>query len=312
MARLIGSQCAMPGEHGKMMMEGEFSAMTELYKFAPTFIPEPYTWGKFESAPPSTYFFLLEFKDMTSKLPSPEPFCSELAKLHQTSVSPTGKFGFHIATTHGKLPQHMVWTSSWEAMFRKILSDLLLLDLDTNGPWKEFQHVYERILTLVLPKLIGPLESEGRTVKPCLLHGDLWHGNIGVDNKTGRTYIFDASSFYGHNELELGMWRDSHLNRMSWDVYGKEYLRTVGVSEPAQQFDDRNRIYHVKFLMWHSAHHPNDAARERYGDPERVHTESNRIIALTSSFSSAYENMQYLVDKYAPWPIDMMPGNRSR
>ena len=96
------------------------------------------------------------------------------------------------------------------------------------------------------------------------------------------------------------MWRDSHLNRMSWDVYGKEYLRAVGVSEPAHQFDDRNRIYHVKFLMWHSAHHPNDAARERYEDPERVHTESNRIIALTSSCSSAYENMQYLVDKYAP------------
>ena len=232
-----------------MMMEGEFSAMTELYKFAPTFIPKPYTWGKFESAPPSTYFFLLEFKDMTSKLPYPKPFCSELAKLHQTSVSPTGKFGFHVATTHGKLPQYMVWTSSWEVMFRKILSDLLLLDLDTNGPWKDFQNVYERILTLVLPILIGPLESEGRTVKPCLLHGDLWDGNIGIDNKTGHIYIFDASSFYGHNELELGMWRNSHLNRMSWDVYGKEYLRTVGASEPAHQFDDRNRIYHVKFFL---------------------------------------------------------------
>ena len=37
--------------------------------------------------------------------------CSELAKLHQTSVSPTGKFGFHIATAHKKLPRYMVWTS---------------------------------------------------------------------------------------------------------------------------------------------------------------------------------------------------------
>ena len=26
--------------------------------------------------------------------------CSELAKLHQTSVSPTSKFSFHIATAH--------------------------------------------------------------------------------------------------------------------------------------------------------------------------------------------------------------------
>ena len=284
-----------------MMMEGEFSAMTELYKFAPTFIPKPYTWGKFESAPPSTYFFLLEFKHMTSELPRPEPFCSELAKLHQTSVSPTGKFGFHIATTHGKLPQYMVWTSSWEVMFRKILSDLLSQDLSTNGPWKDFENVYERVLTLVLPKLIGPLESEGRTVKPCLLHGDLWDGNVGVDKKTGRIYIFDASSFYGHNELELGMWRDSHLNRMKWDIYGKEYLRVVGVSEPADQFGDRNRIYHVKFLMWHSAHYPNNVARQRYEFRKFSQEAKNR----TNSYSSAYEHLCYLVDKYAPWPADV-------
>ena len=287
-------------------MEGEFSAMIELYKFAPTFIPKPYTWGKFESTPPSTYFFLLEFKDMASKLPCPELFCSEVAKLHQTSVSPTGKFGFHITTTHGKLPQYMVWTSSWEVMFRKILSDLLLLDLQTNGPWKDFQNVYDRVLTLLLPKLIGPLESEGRMVKPCLLHGDLWDGNVGVDNKTGHIYIFDASSFYGHNELELGMWRDSHLNRMRWDIYGKEYLRLVGVSEPAHQFDDRNRIYHVKILMWHSAHHPNDVARERY-EIQKISQESKNH---TKSSSSAYENLCYLVNKYAPWPTDV-PGKGS-
>ena len=147
-------------------------------------------------------------------------------------------------------------------MFRKLLTDLLSHDLNTNGPWEDFQNTYERVLTLVLPLLIGPLESDDRYVKPCLLHGDLWDGNIGTDRKTGQPYIFDASSFYGHNELELGMWRDSHLNSMSWDVYGKEYLRIVGVSEPAYQFDDRNRIYHVKFLMWHSAHHPHDAARQ--------------------------------------------------
>lgn len=43
-------------------------------------------------------------------------------------------------------------------------------------------NVYERVLALVLPKLIGPLESEGRMVKPWLLHGYLWDGNIRVDN----------------------------------------------------------------------------------------------------------------------------------
>lgn len=244
-------------------MEGEFRAMVELYTVVPKFIPKPHTWGRFESTSPVTHFLILDFKDMSPKLPDPKPFCSQLAGLHWTSVSPTGKFGFNVTTTHGKLPQYMEWNSSWESMFRKLLSDLMLLDLENNVPWKEFQDVYDRALTLVLPKLIGPLEANGRIVKPCLLHGNLWEGNIGTDYETGDIYIFDASSFYGHNELELGMWRGI-LNRMSSRVYIKEYLRNVGISEPVDQFDDRNRIYHVKFLMWHSAHHRNDISRQMY------------------------------------------------
>lgn len=243
-------------------MQGEFMAMAELYKFAPSFIPKPHTWGKFDSTSPITHFVIFDFKDMNPGLSDPKAFCSELAKLHRTSISPTGKFGFSINTTHGKFPQYMEWNSSWESMYRKLLSDLLALDLERNGPWKEFQDAYERVLALVIPKLLGPLESEGRTIKPCLLHGDLWEGNIGTDNNNGDIYIFDAASFYGHNELELGMWRGDQ-NRMSSEVYTKEYLKHISISEPVDQFDDRNRVYHVKFLMWHSCHHPKDIARQQ-------------------------------------------------
>ncbi len=89
----------------------------------------------------------------------------------------------------------MEWNSTWESMFRKVLSDLMVLNLNNNGQGKEFQDVYERALTLVLPNLIGPLETKGRTVKPCLLHGNLWEGNQGTEYETGQIYIFDASSF---------------------------------------------------------------------------------------------------------------------
>lgn len=58
----------------------------------------------------------------------------------------------------------------------------------------------------------------------------------------------------------------------------KEYLRTVGVSETAHQFDDRNRICHVKFFMWHSGHHPNDTARESY-EIQKIY--NSRRIELT-------------------------------
>ena len=183
----------MSRDTGRELMEGEFAAMRELYKVVPSIIPKPYAVGKVKSTAPAGHFVIYDFKDMRPELLDVKSFCSEVAKLHRNSVSPTGKFGFHTNTTHGKFPQRMEWNSSWEIIFRKLLSDLLILNLETNGPWKEFQDVYERALTLVLPKLIGPLESEGRTIKPCLLHGDLWEGNVGTSGETGRFFIFDAS-----------------------------------------------------------------------------------------------------------------------
>jgi len=40
-------------------------------------------------------------------------------------------------------------------------------------------------------------------VRPCVLHGDLWSGNIGsVD---GEPSIFDPAVYYGHSEADFGM-----------------------------------------------------------------------------------------------------------
>jgi hypothetical protein len=54
-------------------------------------------------------------------------------------------------------------------------------------------------------------------IKPSVLHGDLWSGNIaGVE---GQPSIFDPATYYGHHEAEFGM---------SWCAGGLEQLtRTV-------------------------------------------------------------------------------------
>jgi len=52
----------------------------------------------------------------------------------------------------------------------------------------------------VIPRLLRPLETNGRTVKPCLVHGDLWYGNAGVNAGTNASLVFDACCFYAHNE----------------------------------------------------------------------------------------------------------------
>ena len=106
---------------GKTMMEGESNSMTAIYTSIPTFAPKPLAWGKLKDTPPDTYFFLMEFLDLSSELPDPVDFCSRLAELHQTSKSPTGKFGFFSITCHGPSWQKIEWHESWCHYFTMLL-----------------------------------------------------------------------------------------------------------------------------------------------------------------------------------------------
>jgi protein-ribulosamine 3-kinase len=54
----------------------------------------------------------------------------------------------------------------------------------------------------VIPRLLRPLEIDGRKLLPRLVHGDLWDGNTSVDVAMDLPVIFDACSSYAHNECE--------------------------------------------------------------------------------------------------------------
>ena len=55
-------------------------------------------------------------------------------------------------------------------------------------------------LHLLFEDLIG---EEEREIRPSLLHGDLWSGNIG--SADGRPSIFDPAAYWGHHEAEWGV-----------------------------------------------------------------------------------------------------------
>lgn len=245
------------------MMEGEYEAECEIYQTAPWFIPRPYTWGRCKNASVPTYFILKQFCDMSMHLPEPTQFCGKLAKLHAISQSPTGKFGFHVPTVQGYVAQVVDWQSSWAQCFSNLIAGLVKLDLETHGPWKEFEDAVEETITHVIPRLLGVLESDGRTVKPCLIHGNMWEGNCATSLETGDILIFDAGCIYGHNELELGMWRSERV-RFRSKTYMRQYLRNFGISEPADEFDDRNRLYCIKHNIVHSIHQAGSYVREKY------------------------------------------------
>jgi protein-ribulosamine 3-kinase len=246
---------AAPGTHGRTLLEGGFNAMSELYKCAPDMVPKPRAFGHYVHQGIELYFFLSEFVEMEEGMPDPARLCANLARLHSESKSPNGQFGFHIITCQGHVPQAVAWENTWIALFTKLLLHVIRLDVELNGYWDDLDKLENRLLSIVMPRLLRVLETEGRTIKPSLIHADLWEGNTGTCSKTGKVYISAAAAFYAHYEMEVGNWR-CHYNKVYKDgVYIDTYFRHQRRSDPENEWDDRNRLYFIYFNIIYSVNH---------------------------------------------------------
>jgi protein-ribulosamine 3-kinase len=191
---------------GRKMVQGEFESMKAIHTLLPDFAPKPIAWGTYKTIA-DTHFFLCDYRDMIDEMPDPHKFAVGLAELPQNSRSLNGKFGFHVTTYSGNLPQMNEWEESWEAYFAKSMRCALSLELEAKGHDPEFDVLVPILFDKVIPHLLRPLESEGRSVMPSLVHGDLWYANCGIDVDSEESLIFDACCFYAHNECES---YDSH------------------------------------------------------------------------------------------------------
>ena len=219
------------------MIHGEFESMKAIYTLLPDFVPKPVAWGTFETIP-DMHFFICEFREMKVQevcsvvepqseseskpeqgMLDPKRFSARLAALHKNSKSPNGKFRFHITTYSGNLPQMNEWEDSWEIYFAKSMRWALKLELEVKGSDPEFDLLIPILFDKVIPRLLRPLESEGRSVKPSLVHGDLWYANSGVDMNTWDSLVFDACCFYSHHECELELSPEDLKTRLDQYAY---------------------------------------------------------------------------------------------
>lgn len=157
-------------------MEGEYESMKVVHAITPDFAPKPFHWGTFKSNP-DLHFYLCAFHDLDNELPEIKRSCTSLAQLHQDSVSPSGQFGFHVTTYNGNIPQEIRWTDTWEECFVNGTRRDFELEREARGPNDELEALVSPLFEKVIPRLLRPLESDGRVLKPCFVHGDLWHGN---------------------------------------------------------------------------------------------------------------------------------------
>ncbi len=195
------------GEAGRIMLGGEYESSKMIYDTMPDFIPKPIGYGKYSAQGSEAYFYLSEFvvMDVTSA-PNPAEFTSRLADLHRLSKSPTGMFGFPVQTCDGDRAHVVDWQESWAVFYRNLFLGVCELDLKRNGPWPEYERAIHQVAWKVIPRLLEPLQANGRKLKPCIIHGDLWEGNMGINKETGNSLLFDAGSYFAHNEMELGHW----------------------------------------------------------------------------------------------------------
>lgn len=182
--------------------------MKLINKTVPAFSPKPLAWGKCKDS--NRHFILFSFHTLHKGLPAIPRFTHAVAQLHTLGLdanpdaNPTGKFGFHLTTYNGTLAQDNTWTDTWEEFYIRGMQQMLRLEKEARGPSDELERLEGPFLEKVIPRLLRPMETGGRHVKPVLIHGDLWLGNVSIkDDGSEDPLMFDASAFWGHNECKF-------------------------------------------------------------------------------------------------------------
>ncbi|KLU90917.1 hypothetical protein MAPG_09442 [Magnaporthiopsis poae ATCC 64411] len=245
-------------QHGRNMISSEFASMTKLHSIMPEMVPEPIAWGAYEEED-DIYFFVCRFVTMSGDIPDVGDFPALLAKMHQRGASADGEFGLPYVTYSGRNPQFFPPSRSWEECFTLGIKAEFELEERTHGPDEEMRRLRDGVLAIAIPRLLRPLETEGRTLVPTLVHGDLWDGNASVDTTTGHPVIYDAVPIYAHNEYDLGPWW-APRHRMTSEYINK-YSLCNPPSEPADDFEGRGLLYRLRFDLHASSLYPGSLKR---------------------------------------------------
>ncbi|KAL2065379.1 hypothetical protein VTL71DRAFT_3049 [Oculimacula yallundae] len=245
------------GEQGRRMMEGAFQSDSVYASYAPENVPTPVGFGELKDDP-NTWFYICEFRNMVDDLPDVIDFVNIVSKVHRDSMgkSPTGKYGFAVPTHLANIPNDNTWQDTWETFFTQAMKTIYAFEKDAHGTDKELDSLFDALCNKVIPRLLRPLESGGRSIEPCLVHSDLWPGNCMIDADSRDIVIFDSCAFWGHNEADLGPWRAPRY-RLG-EPYLKQYQKIMGMSEPHADWNDRIALYALRYDFLVSALYQNE------------------------------------------------------
>lgn len=216
------------------MFAGEAEGLSTMYNTQTIRVPKMYHYGTLEQTKGS--YIIMERLNFNHR-PSQTQLGYAIADMHLATPpakqAREGKFGFTVDNTIGDTPQPNGWMSNWIDFYReRRLRHQLLLTGDSD-------------LIGLGERICDNLESffeDVDEIKPCVLHGDLWSGNInGVE---GQPTIYDPACYYGHHEAEFGMSWCAGFSKSFWDAYHERI-------PPAPGFKRRRPLYELYHYLNH-------------------------------------------------------------
>lgn len=222
------------------MFKGEALSLQAMHGTNTVRVPEVYHYGLMAGRGAlrgQGSFIVMEYLELGGALDQAK-LGRQLALMHLADPTDEhakrGQFGFAVDNTIGGTPQPNGWMDDWVDFFRE---RRLRHQLDLAG---------EPSLSRMGEKVMDNLHVffEGVEVRPSILHGDLWSGNIA--SAGGRPVILDPATYYGHHEAEFGMSWCAGFSQSFYDSYHSVIPRAPG-------FEQRKQLY----LLYHYLNHYN-------------------------------------------------------
>jgi fructosamine-3-kinase len=161
---------------------------------------------------------------------------SGLADIHRQSRD---TFGFDEDNWIGSLSQSNAQRESWDSFYAECrLRPLQQRALSAGTLSRDVIRLLDEVIE-TMPELVGPSEAPSR------LHGDLWSGNLMID-ESGLPCLIDPAVYAGHREVDLAMMKlFGGFERRVFDAYREAFPLSPGSNERVDLYQVYPLLVHV-------------------------------------------------------------------
>lgn len=214
------------------MFRGEAEGLRAMYGLSESLrIPKVLHGGDYEDGRGS--FIVMEYMEIRGRGDQKE-LGRAMGQLHSVEFP---QFGFDVDNTIGATPQPNTWSDTWIDFYRDYrLKHQLNLAGDSS---------LDRLAQDLLPRL-SEFFSDDEVIKPSLIHGDLWSGNIG-STPEGPT-IFDPACYYAHHEAEWGMSWCASFSPAFWEGYREIIPESPGFKKRRPLYELYHQLNHYNLF----------------------------------------------------------------